>query len=140
MYLMDTDHVSLIDRGGTPGNNIKRRLATVPPDDVSVSVISYEEQIRGWVSAIAQARTIERQLPSYSELERLLRFYCITPILPFDERAGAEFERLRQAGVRIGTMDLKIACIALVNDAIVLTRNLTDFRKVPNLKCEDWSA
>jgi len=140
MHLMDTDHISLVDRGNTAGQNIKQRLANIPPDDVAVSIISYEEQIRGWTSVIAQARTVERQLPFYSELERVLRFYCITPLLQFDARAAREFVHLRQAGVRIGTMDLKIASIALANDAIVLTCNLVDFSKVPNLKYEDWSA
>ena len=37
-------------------------------------------------------------------------------------------------GVRIGTMDLKIASICLANDATLLTRNLVDFDKVPD--CE----
>jgi len=49
------------------------------------------------------------------------------------EHGGAEFERLRQEGVRIGTMDLKIAAIALANDAPVITRNTQDFARVPNL-------
>ncbi len=112
MYLLDTDHISLLDRGGIEGQNIRTRLSHTPPDDISASIISYEEQIRGWVSVIARVQTIERQLPFYRELERLLRFYCITPLLPFDEKAVAEFERLRQARIRIGTMDLKIAAIA----------------------------
>jgi len=34
----------------------------------------------------------------------------------------------------------KIASIALANNAILLTRNLADFNKVPNLHAEDWSA
>ena len=42
------------------------------------------------------------------------------------------------ARIRIGTMDLKIAAIALANDAILLSRNLTDFSKVPALRVEDW--
>ena len=37
-------------------------------------------------------------------------------------------------------MDLKIAAIVLANDATLLTRNLGDFRKVPDLKAEDWTA
>lgn len=37
-------------------------------------------------------------------------------------------------------MDLKIASIALANDATVLTRNARDFGKVPNLRIEDWLA
>lgn len=40
---------------------------------------------------------------------------------------------------RIGTMDLKIAAIALANDATLLSRNLRDFGKVPGLRVEDWT-
>jgi len=40
--------------------------------------------------------------------------------------------------VRIGTMDLKIASIALSRDLVLLTRNDQDFIKVPDLKMEDW--
>lgn len=140
MFLLDSDHVSLIDRGGTAGANIRARLRRVPPDDVCACIVSYEEQIRGWTAVIAQARTIVGQIPFYSELQRLLGFYCTTPLLPFDAQAAAVFERLKTAKIRIGTMDLKIASIALAHDATLLTRNLADFRKVPALKAEDWSA
>lgn len=140
MFLLDTDHVSLIDRGGTAGANVQARLRRVPPGDVFACVISYEEQIRGWMAVIAQARMSGAQIPFYSELLRLLSFYCATPLLPFDAPAAAAFERLKAAKIRVGTMDLKIASIALVHDATLLSRNLADFGKVPNLKVEDWSA
>ena len=140
MYLLDTDHISLMDRGGAEGQAIRARLKRVPPDDVSASAISYEEQMRGWMSVIARAQTVDQQIPHCRELERLLRFYCITPLLPFDEIAAAHFTRLRQAGIRIGAMDLKIAAIAFANNVTVLTRNISDFGKVPDLSVEDWSV
>ena len=56
-----------------------------------------------------------------------------------DGEAAAEFEHLKRAMIRIGSMDLKIAAIALTNQGTLLTRNLVDFRKVPGLKAEDWS-
>jgi tRNA(fMet)-specific endonuclease VapC len=40
--------------------------------------------------------------------------------------------------VRIGTMDLRIACIVMEHDALLLTRNMKDFEKVPGLKFENW--
>ena len=36
-------------------------------------------------------------------------------------------------------MDLRIASIALAGDCTVLTRNLVDFQKVPQLRIEDWT-
>ena len=61
-------------------------------------------------------------------------------LLDFDDRAVAEFRRLKKARIRISTMDLRIAAIVLANDATLITRNLSDFRKVPGLRAEDWTA
>jgi tRNA(fMet)-specific endonuclease VapC len=64
----------------------------------------------------------------------------VIPLLDYDERAANACERLRVARVRIGTMDLRIAAIALANNATLLTRNTRDFAKVPGLRLEDWSV
>jgi tRNA(fMet)-specific endonuclease VapC len=45
---------------------------------------------------------------------------------------------LRAERVRIGSQDLKIACIALANNAVLLTANLRDFEQVPGLLVENW--
>ena len=50
-----------------------------------------------------------------------------------------EFRRLRKAGLRIGTMDLRIAAIAMAHGALLISRNLVDFQKVPGLRVEDWT-
>jgi hypothetical protein len=42
--------------------------------------------------------------------------------------------------IRIGTMDLRIAAIALANGMTVLKRNLVDFGREPNLSVEDWTV
>jgi tRNA(fMet)-specific endonuclease VapC len=140
MFVLDTDHISLVARGGTDGQRIRARLAHLPSGAFSASIVSFEEQVRGWMAAIARMRSIERQVPFYGELERLLRYYAITPLLAFDARAVTQFQRLRQAGIRIGTMDLKIAAITLANDATLLSRNLADFGKIPGLRVEEWSV
>ena len=62
------------------------------------------------------------------------------PMIDYDAVAITEFERLRQAHIRIGTMDLKIAATCLAHGATLLSRNLRDFQKVPGLRVEDWSA
>ena len=38
----------------------------------------------------------------------------------------------------IGSMDLKIACITLAHDTTLLTRNTSDFARVPGLRVANW--
>jgi tRNA(fMet)-specific endonuclease VapC len=62
------------------------------------------------------------------------------PVLAFDDAAAAVFQRLRRTRLRIGTMDVKIAAIVRSREATLLSRNLADFRQVPGLRVEDWTA
>jgi tRNA(fMet)-specific endonuclease VapC len=55
-----------------------------------------------------------------------------------DKEAADCFTRLRKQGIRIGSMDLKTACITIEHDATLLTRNTGDFAKVPGLRFENW--
>jgi len=138
-YLLDTDHIPLVHRKGEGGRHIEERLANVPTDSVFVSIISYEEQTRGWCAELAGRRSFGQQEAIYSELARMLDLYCATPILHFDSASVSEFHRLWLLRLRVGTMDLKIAAIALANDAVLLTRNSSDFSRVPGLRIEDWA-
>ena len=139
MYLLDTDHITLLDRGGEAGERLRARLALVPPEEVVTSVVSYEEQMRGWLAYIAQLQTVERQAAAYQRLTRMLEFYCTTPLLPFDEPAVEQFHRLWMLRLRVGTMDVKIAAIALAHNATLLSRNLVDFGQIPALEVADWA-
>jgi len=58
--------------------------------------------------------------------------------MPFDDAAADRFESLRAGGLRIGSMDLKIAAIALVHDALLLSANLEDFEQIPGLRLDNW--
>ena len=78
------------------------------------------------------------QIPAYSRLGQLFNVLPEWDIILLDERAADQFASLRQQRIRIGTMDLKIASIALVNDALLVTANLHDFSQVPGLRCENW--
>lgn len=59
-------------------------------------------------------------------------------ILPFDHDALENFERVKSARLKMSTLDMKIAGIALAYDATLLSRNLRDFRQVPGLRVESW--
>lgn len=139
MYLLDTDHLSILERGGAGALQLTLRLSSVPDSEIVTCVVVYEEQMRGWLAEGARARTSNAWVLAYDDLTENLKVHCNMTLLPFDAVAAAKFEELKKAKINIGTQDLKIAAIALANDATVLTRNARHFGKVPGLKMDDWT-
>ena len=114
-------------------------MAQHPFTDFYVTIVSFHEQVAGWYNYLNRARTAHAVVLAYRMFEGMLADFSVLQVLPFDEGAAAVYEALRKQRVRIGTMDLRIAAIALSRDFAVLTRNLIDFRKVPGLAVEDWT-
>ncbi len=139
MYLLDTDHISILDLGGQQAQQLLKKLAAITSSEVATTIITYEEQMRGWLSYIAKTSSIETQVVAYRRLEKHLANYRTIPIVGFDEKAGQVFQELRVTYPRLGSMDLKIAAISMVNQAILLTRNLSDFGQIAGLRAEDWT-
>ncbi len=140
MYILDTDHLSLIQRNGQEGKRILARLATVEAAEVAVTIITYEEQVRGRLSVISRAKTLDEQLLAYQGLQQLSDNYRSIVVIPFNRDAALEHRRLRKRYPRLGNMDLKIAAISIVTNAILLTRNTSDFGQIKELQIEDWSG
>jgi len=139
VILLDTDHLTLLKYPDSPRYAaLTARMEASPDQDIGTTIISVEEQWRGWLPVISRERQVTRQVRPYQELLGLLDFLGRWTVLPFDEADAACFSRLRGNGVRIGTMDLKIASFALVHDALLLSANLRDFQQVPGLRVENW--
>jgi tRNA(fMet)-specific endonuclease VapC len=139
MILLDTDHLTLLKYPESARYAaLESRMESSADQEIGTTIVSVEEQWRGWLAVIARVRDVNRHVAPYRELSGLLDFLQRWTIIPFGEPAAAEYSRLRAAGIRIGTMDLKIASIALVYQALLLSANLDDFRKVPGLRVENW--
>lgn len=137
MYILDTDHATLYQQGHPA---LGQRLAQLPPNQLTTSVITYDEQVSGRLAVVHKARNHQARIQAYYWLQRTLHFFCRMPVLPFDEAAAAMFQQLTTLKLRIGTQDLLIASIALANEMSLLTRNRRDFQSVPGLALEDWSV
>jgi tRNA(fMet)-specific endonuclease VapC len=136
VIVLDTDHVSVLKyKGSDRYNRLVARLAVVD-EPWGPSVISVEEQMRGWLATIAKEQKAGRQVGPYRELAALFHFFEPFRIIPFDEAAAARFDGLTK--VRARASDKKIAAVALANDALLLTANRQDFEKVPGLRFENW--
>lgn len=130
----------MLDRVKTlESSNLRRNLQGFLPEDIHTTIITFEEQMRGWLSFIARSKTSDQQVYAYQRLHHFLEVYRTSLVLDFDEKAADEFVRLKALKIRIGTMDLKIAAIAISNNAILISRNLKDFEQVPNLTVQDWT-
>ena len=139
MIVLDTDHLTvLFFEDHSQREALLARLLASDDRDVAATVVSLEEQMRGWLVAIAREKLVERQVIAYRELAELFRFFESFYIGHFDDASVKQFKTLKASKVRIGTMDLKIASIALANDALLLTANHSDFSQVPGLRFENW--
>jgi tRNA(fMet)-specific endonuclease VapC len=139
MIILDTDHFTVLryaDDSRYP--MLTQRLLASRDERIGTTVVTVEEQMRGWLAEIGRWRDIQKQRPAYDRLAKLVEFLNEWEILRIDERAAAEFDHLRRQRIRIGTQDLKIAAIALASQALLLSANLRDFRRVPGLNVQNW--
>lgn len=139
MILLDTDHLTVLAfPDHARYSTLTDRMEATDDEEFFISIVSFEEQMRGWLAYVNKFKDVTRQTPAYSRLAELVTLFADWDLLLFDDAAAQEFKRLRKAKVRIGTMDLKIASIALANECLLLTSNLKDFHKVPELNVENW--
>ncbi|WP_242041560.1 type II toxin-antitoxin system VapC family toxin [Alkalinema sp. FACHB-956] len=94
--------------------------------------------MRGWLDLIARATKFDAQVRGYQLLHQHALNYLI--IAPFNFPAIATYQELRKTYPRLGKMDLKIAAIAISQQATLLTRNSRDFGQITTLQSEDWLA
>lgn len=140
-HLLDTDHLSFLQYPASPEHAaVLAHVQRHPPGDVVASVISFHEQVMGAHNKVNQARTPTELVRAYALLQQVLTDYTGITVLPFDDPAVAVFGQLRAHKIRISTMDLRIASIALSRRLVVVTRSARDFGQVPGLTTEDWTT
>jgi tRNA(fMet)-specific endonuclease VapC len=146
VYLFDTDHITILQLSVGPAfGRLLQRMRGYADTVFYLSIVSMHEQTVGAHTYVAKARKRSAVLRGYEMFERIRTRYSIpAQVLLFDQAAADVFadvfDVLRAQKVRIGTMDLRIAAIALTNNLTVLTRNLRDFTQVPGLTVEDWTT
>ena len=107
-----------------------------------ITIVTQIEVLRGRHDALFKAEDGVRLLRAQQVLALTVQHMTQFRVVPFDAAVAAEFDRLRQIkGLKkIGRGDLLIASIALANRAMLVTRNVKDFRKAaPGLQVENWA-
>jgi tRNA(fMet)-specific endonuclease VapC len=127
--MLDTNIIS--DLISNPRGKAAKRIARVGDDAICTSIIVAAELRYGAAKSGSPriAKAVEALL---GEIE----------VLPLDAPADADYRVLRvaleEAGTPIGSNDLLIAAHARAVDAVVVTANLADFKRVRGLKVENW--
>jgi tRNA(fMet)-specific endonuclease VapC len=141
VILLDSNHlVVLMYPESARYASLTDRMRGSADQEFALPVVALEEQLRGWLAIIHQANQSRRQVDAYDRLVGLFEFFADWQIARFDAAAAIMFDDLRRQKLRVGTMDLRIAAIALVQDALLLSADLSDFERVPGLKVENWLA
>jgi len=136
LWVLDTDHVSLFQHRNPL---IVQRVNSVKFEEIAITIITAEEQLRGRFNVIRNASSPDKLVLAYANFQANLEFLNSVNLLPFSEAAGNIYTELVKQRIRVGTQDLRIAAITLSVNGILVTRNWKDFEKVPNLRLEDWS-
>jgi tRNA(fMet)-specific endonuclease VapC len=110
-------------------------------EEPAISLVTQIEALRGRHDALLKAEDGTRLLRALEGLVRSAQHLALFTVVTFNDTAAAEFDRLRENKKikKIGRADLLIASIALANRAMLVTRNLKDFRQVPGLQIENWA-
>ena len=130
MILLDTNIcIYIIKR---KPEEVLRRFERYHPGDIGISSITLAELQYGVAKNQARLRNEEA----------LSEFLIPLEVLPFEESATRVYGSIRalleQQGRMIGSMDLLIAAHAVSLGAVLVTNNVKEFERVPDLNIENW--
>ena len=136
MILFDTDTLTHFSYGN---ENIRRRVERAAGETLAVAVVTRDEALGGRALAVLKAASedeLRTAVERYRRTEEMLRDF---ELVDFSEAAIDHFGRLlRQKKLKMRRGDMLIACIALADDTLLVTRNTKDYKNVNGLRIENW--
>lgn len=137
MHLLDTDTMTYLHAGHP---RVIERLRELTDPDVGTTIITKIELLRGRFDFVLKAASGPELLKAQQWLARTEELLAQIVIVPLDEGAVAQFDRLQKAKrlPKIGRADLLIASIVLAQRATLVTRNVRHFQQVPGLNITNW--
>src|SRR5262245_10620810 len=126
MHLLDTDTLTHLHAGNP---QVIAHLRAVDDPVVGTTIVTKSELLRGRIDFLLKAATGAELLRAQQRFTRTEELLAQILIVPFDETAATQFDRLRanKAYRKIGRADLLIASIVLANRATLVTRNVRHF-------------
>ena len=133
-YLLDTNIISEAIRP-QPNANVMRRLLDARSTPAIGSIVWHEVLLGCYRMPESNRR---RVIEAYLQEEVKAKL----PILPYTQAAAEWFAdqraRLIPLGLTPSYADGQIAAIAVVNQLILVTRNISDYQNFTGLEIENW--
>jgi tRNA(fMet)-specific endonuclease VapC len=137
LYILDTDHVSLIL------SNHPQVTANAAQHQIAISIITVQELFNGWMGRINEPSQINNLPALYSKLSLTIKYLQTVEILDFTVETDECLKDLLRTNPPLRKnrlqKDMRIAAIALSLNLPIATRNRRDFELVPNLQIIDWT-
>jgi len=130
-YILDTN-ICIYIINNKPAK-VLRKFERYPVYEFGISSITHAELQYG----------VEKSENKNTNQAALDEFLLPLTILPFQgKRLVSRYGEIRTAleskGQTIGPLDMLIAAHALSLDLTIISNNIKEFSRVPNLKCENW--
>ncbi len=127
-YLLDTNICIYYFKGQF---DLKEKIEQIGYDRLAISEVTLAELIYG-------AEKSQRKEQNIKVVEKFSEKIAIVPIFDSIRVYGKEKARLKTKGKIISDLDLFIGATAIVNDMILVTRNVREFERMESIKIENW--
>jgi tRNA(fMet)-specific endonuclease VapC len=141
MIILDTDILTHFSHGKVEVQKHWDAVLKANPDEqLVVTVVTWCEAIRGRTESVLKAADASGVAQAEELLWMTLEVLNDFEVLPFDDAAGKQFEKLqKQKKLKMDRGDMLIASIALAQNATLATGNIKHYKDVVGLKIEDWT-
>jgi len=129
MYVLDTNTLIYFFKGK---GSVAERLLREAPKDITIPAVVIFELQTGIAKSSSQKKRTE-------QLSALMNTVKILPFSTKEAQASATIRaQLEKKGTPIGPYDLLIAGTAVAHQSTLVSHNLSEFKRIKNLKTEDW--
>jgi tRNA(fMet)-specific endonuclease VapC len=128
-YLIDTNICIYYIKGLF---NLDEKFLEVNPNNCFISEITLAELMFG-------VENSEKKEKNQKALDDFLSGVKVIPIFHALSHYAKEKARLRKAGTPIDDFDLLIGTSAITHNLVLVTNNTAHFKRIKNIKVEDWT-
>ncbi len=139
MIVLDSDIVTLLSYGQT--DKLQQRMASVQgSEELAVTIITRMEILRGRFDNILKAANEDELLKAMDRFRASRDLLNSFRLFEINDAVGQHFKQMMKTKKRPRRRgDMLIACISLAHNALLVTRNVKDYKDVPGLRVENWA-